>query len=143
MAASPATRRFGYSVAIVINAALLVLVNNVLVWDWFVWLTDDFEQVLPLLSLSLAASILVNVVYLFYDRAWFKSASQILVSVIGLGVAVRTLRVFPFDFSAYEFNWAAVARVVLILGVVGITVGIISEVVKLVKSRRTPEAVPQ
>ncbi len=143
MAASPATRRFGYSVAIVINAGLLVVVNNVLAWGWFPWLTDDFEQVLPLISLQLVAGILINVAYLFYDKARFKSASQILVNLIGLGATVRTLQVFPFDFSAYEFNWAAVARVVLILGILASTAAIISEVVKLAKSLRTPEAIPQ
>ncbi len=142
MAASPATRRFGYSVAIVINAGLLVVVNNVLAWGWFPWLTDDLEQVLPLISLQLVAGILINVAYLFYDKARFKSASQILVNLIGLGATVRTLQVFPFDFSAYEFNWAAVARVVLVLGVLASTAAIISEVVKLAKSR-TPEAVTQ
>ena len=139
MAASRATRRFGYAVAIAVNAVLLVVVNNLLEWGWFSWLTDDFELVVPLVNASLVATILVTVAYLFYDPAWFKAATQILVNVIGLGVIVRMLRVFPFDFSAYDFNWAAVARGVLIVGLLGVIAGTIAEVVKLIRSVRTFE----
>ena len=139
MAASRATRRFGYAVAIAVNAVLLVVVNNLLEWGWFSWLTDDFELVVPLVNASLVATILVTVAYLVYDPAWFKAATQILVNVIGLGVIVRMLRVFPFDFSAYDFNWAAVARGVLIVGLLGVIAGTIAEVVKLIRSVRTFE----
>ena len=71
-------------------------------------------------------------IYLVYDAPWFKSVTQIVTSIIGLAVAIRTWQVFPFDFSAYDFNWDAVAGAVLIIAMVGISAGIIAEAVKLV-----------
>jgi hypothetical protein len=72
-----------------------------------------------------------NVLYLWYDPAWFKSVCQVGVSLIGLAGAIRMWQVFPFDFSAYSFNWAALTRVVLVLAVFGSAVGIVVELVRL------------
>jgi len=130
----PATaNRVGYVVAIVINAVLLVVVNNLLAWGWISWLTDDFEQVLPLLNLSLTATILVNVLYLAYDAAWFKSISELGLLAISLAVTIRLYQVFPFDFSAYAVDWAVLARAVLIIAMVGVGIAMIVQVVKLVR----------
>ncbi|MDH3261409.1 MAG: hypothetical protein OEM81_05340 [Acidimicrobiia bacterium] len=128
---SPATRRFGYSVAVLINAAMLVAVNNLLAWDILSFLTDDFERVIPIITVSLGASIFVNLVYLFYDPGWFKSLSQIGLLGISMAATVRIYQVFPFDFSAFEFNWTTATRVVLILAMVGVGIGVVAELVKL------------
>jgi hypothetical protein len=68
----------------------------------------------------------------WFDPTWFKSLTQIGLSVISLMVTVRLFRVFPFDFSPYEFGWETITRVVLILVMIGITIGIITESVKFV-----------
>jgi len=125
-------RRFGYLVAVAVNLVLLFVVNNLLVWGVLPWLTDDFEQVLPVLNVSLLATIVVSLVYVWFDPAWFKSLTQIGLSVISLVVTVRLFRVFPFDFSPYEFGWETITRVVLILVMLGITIGIIAESAKFV-----------
>lgn len=125
-------RRVGYVIAIAVNAVVLFIVNNLLDWDVLPWLTDDFEELLPLINFSILLTIIVNAIYLAYDAPWFKSLTQIVTSVIGLAVAIRTWQVFPFDFSGYDFNWEAVARVVLIIAMVGLCAGIIAEVVKLI-----------
>jgi hypothetical protein len=49
-------------------------------------------------------------------------------------VAIRMFQVFPFDFSAYEFDWERVARFVMVLGMIGIGIGIVVETVKLARS---------
>lgn len=128
------TKRFGYTVAIIVNAVLLVVVNNLLEWDLLSFLTEDFELLLPLISISLAASIVANAIYLWYDAPWFKSVSQIVLGAIGLAVTIRTYQVFPFDFSAYSFNWSALTRVVLVIAMIGISVGIIAELAKLARN---------
>lgn len=125
-------RRFGYLVAVAVNLVLLFVVNNLLAWGVLPWLTDDFEQVLPILNVSLLATIVVSLVYVWFDPAWFKSLTQIGLSVISLVVTVRLFRVFPFDFSPYDFGWETITRVVLILVMIGITIGIIAESVKFV-----------
>jgi hypothetical protein len=128
---SPTTRRFGYVVAIAVNAGLLYVVNHLLAWDLLAFLTEDFEQVLPIINASLLASIVVNLVHLGYDAAWFKSVTEIALAAIALAAAVRMFQVFPFDFSAYAFNWTTVTRVVLILAMAGMVIAIIAESAKL------------
>jgi hypothetical protein len=127
------TRRFGYVIAIIINAAVLVVVNNLLEWGWISWLTDDFEEVLPLLNLSLTATILVNVIYLAYDAEWFKSACELGLLAVSLAVTIRMYQVFPFDFSAYDANWDTLARLVLVFAMVGVAIAMIVQLVKLVR----------
>jgi hypothetical protein len=129
---SPTTRRMGYVIAIAVNAGLLFVAHNILAWDILPFLTDDWEELVPIISVSLLASMLVNLIYVAYDAPWFKSLTQIFLAAIAMAVTVRTYQVFPFDFSAYDFNWTAVTRVVLVLVMVGIVIAIIVESVKLV-----------
>lgn len=131
---SSGIRRFGYLVAVLINVALLFVVYNLLAWNLLPFLTNDFERVVPIINVSLGASILVNLVYLSYDALWFKSLSQIGLLAISMAATVRMYRVFPFDFSAYEFDWATAGKWVLILAMVGVAIGMLAEIVKLVSN---------
>ena len=130
--ASRSTRRFGYLVALSANLVLLYVANNLLAWDVLPWLTDDFEHVLPILNVSLLASMVVYLVYVWFDPGWFKSLTQVGLSVISLMVAVRLFRVFPFDFSPYESGWETFTRFVLVIVMIGITIGIIAESAKFI-----------
>jgi hypothetical protein len=127
-------RRSGYAIAIVINVAFLFVANNLLDWDLIPFLTSDFTRVLWIINVSLLATIVVNLAYLWYDPAWFKSVCQICLGGISMLVSIRMLQVFPFDFTRYQFDWEPVARFVMILGVVAVAIGIVVEVVKLVRS---------
>ena len=120
-------------VAIAVNVALLNAANNLLAWDIFPFLTNDFERVLPILNVSLGAAIVVNLIYLDFDARWFKSLTQMGLLTISLVVTVRLYQVFPFDFSAYEFGWKSVAQWALILAMVGVGIGVVAELVKLAK----------
>jgi hypothetical protein len=128
---SPATRRFGYFVAVLVNVAMLIVVNNLLAWDILPFLTNGFERVTPIINVSLGAGILANLLYLIFDPVWFKSLTQIGLLGISMAATVRLYQVFPFDFSAYEFNWETTGRVLLILAMVGVGIGMIAELVKL------------
>jgi len=124
-------RKVGYLVAVLVNGAMLVFVNVRPGWQELSFLTEDFAGILWLINLSMVAGAVVNVVYLWYDPAWFKSVCQVGVSAIGLTAAIRMLRVFPFDFSAYSFNWATLTRLLLVLAVFGSVVAIMVELVRL------------
>lgn len=123
--------RAGYVVSIVLNAVGLFIVNNLLSWDLLPFLTDRFSEVLPIINLSLVATIVVNVAYLWYDARWFASLSQLGLLGISMVVALRMYGVFPFDFSAYAFDWALLTRALLIVGMVGIGIAMLAEAVKL------------
>ena len=132
-------RRFGYGVAVVVNVVMLFVTNNILEWGWLPFLTDDFAEVVPWISFSLLASIVANVVYMFDDDTVIKAGGQIAVNLISVVVTYQILRVFPFDFSNYDFNWGIVTRVVLILAMVGAGIGAIAEAVKLTKAAQETE----
>lgn len=127
-----AGRRVGYTIAVAVNAVMLVIAANILEWSWFPWLTEEWNDVVPLVSFSLLAGIVVNVVYLWFDPAWFKSLTQAVLAGISLVVTVRVFQVFPFDFSAYEFGWETLTRAILIFIMIGITIGLIAETVKFI-----------
>jgi len=129
-----AGRRVGYGVAVVVNLVMLVAVQFILDWGWLPFLTDEFRTLIPWISLSLLVSILANLVYQFNDTPVVKSTGQILSNLISLFVTYQIYQVFPFDFSASEFDWTFVTRLVLVLAMVGSGVGVLTEAVKLASS---------
>ena len=100
----PAGRRVGYLVAVVVNAALLFVLNGQPGWQAVPFLTSATSQVLGLVNLSLAA---------------------------GLAVAIRLWHVFPFAFHG-SWAWCATAvRVLLIIGIAGCGISIVVQAVSL------------
>lgn len=127
-------RQFGYLVAAAINAVMLYVANRLLEWEWPSFLTQDFDQVLPIVQASLIAGVVINLAYVGFDAPWFKSIGQIVISAIGLAVAVRMFTVFPFDFSRYDFAWDTVARAVIVVAIIGSALGIVVETLKLFRT---------
>lgn len=125
-------RRFGYSVAVVINLIMLVVVQNILEWGWLPFLAEEFAEVVPWISMSLIVSIVANLVFLFDDQRIIKSTGQILINLISIFVTYQIFTVFPFDFSAYDFNWALVTRILMVLAMVGAGIGVLTEAMRLV-----------
>lgn len=132
--ASEGQRRFGYLVAVVVNVVLMVVANNILDWGWVPFLTGDFGRLLWLIDASLAAAIVFNVLYMAYDPVWFRSATQVVSNLISIMVTVRMLQIFPFDFSAYEFDWEPLTRFALVVVVVGTVIAIIVDLTRLVRA---------
>ena len=91
-------RRAGYVIAVAINAVMLWIAHQLLDWGWPRFLTEDFEELLPVITWSLVASIVVNALFVVADPPWFKALCNVVTSAISLAVAVRTWQVFPFDF---------------------------------------------
>ena len=138
---SGGTRRFGYAVGIGVGFAMLYVANRLLEWGWFGWLTEDFEQVLPIVNLSIWAGIIANALYLVFDAEWFKLLTQIPQLIISGVAGLRILDVFPFDFSAYEFAWGTLVRWGIILPLTGIGIALIVVTIKffwVVGSRLNP-----
>jgi hypothetical protein len=141
---TPTSTRFGYIVAIIVNAAMLFIANHLLDWGWPAFITDDFGEVLWLIDISFLATIAVNSIYMAYDPAWFKSICQIGLGAISMAVAIRMYQVFPFDFTGYEFDWVSLTRFVLVLTMVGTGIAILQAVVQLGReAATTSKQVPQ
>jgi hypothetical protein len=124
-------KHLGYGIAVVINIVMLIVVLKILDWGWLSFLTDEFVEVVPWIALSLVASIIVNLIYQFNDTVLVKSTGQIGTNLISIFVTYQVFRVFPFDFSAFDFDPGTVVRVVLILAMVGSAIGVFVEAMKL------------
>jgi hypothetical protein len=133
---SVASRRFGYTVALGINAALLYLVNVAPGWQAVPFLTDEMPQALGWVNASIVAGIAANSLYLVVDRAWLKALGEIAVTLVGLAALVRLWEVFPFAFDSGGVPWSTVVRWVLAVGMVGSVIGVTADAVKLGRSGR-------
>jgi hypothetical protein len=126
-------RRVGYVIAAVVNIVLIFVVVNLLGWGWLPFLTAAFDDLLPVLVVSLVVSAVVNLAWVAYDRPWFKALGQIIDNVTSLLVVVVTLKIFPFDFSPYRINWETITKVGLWLVAFAIAAATIAEFIKLVR----------
>jgi hypothetical protein len=129
---SVAARRVGYVIAVVLNVALLYLINVRPGWQAAPFLTADMNLVLPVVNLSLVAGLAANVVFLAYDAPWCRSLGDLVTTSISLAVLVRVWRVFPFAFSG-SFDWSPLVRILLVLAMIGTAIAVVVHVVSLVR----------
>jgi hypothetical protein len=122
-------RRFGYAVAIALNVAFIFLINEWPGWSSVPFLTDDTEAVIPILNAALVISIVVNAIYLIADPRWLRAMGDAVTAAVSFIVIIVTLRVFPFDFSDYSFDWTMLVQVLLGVGLIGCVVGVIANLV--------------
>ena len=124
-------RRFGYAVAIGVNALLLFLINQAPGWQVLPFLTADMEQVLGFVNASLIAAVVANSVYVLADPRWLRALGDVVTTTFGLVAMVQFWWVWPLDFGDSAFDWEVVARVFLVIGIVGSVFGIIVALVNL------------
>ena len=126
-------RRIGYSVAILVNLALLVLVNVWPGWQAVPFLTPETAEVVPYVNASILVSVLVNIVFLFTDSARVKALGDLMTGAASFVATWVLLAVFPFDFSPYAFPWEFLAWGILILALLGTGIGMVVNLVRLVR----------
>ena len=136
-------RRLGYAIAIGVQTALLIVVNNLVEWDLLPFITEEFNDLVPYVNVSLVAGMLVNAASIAFDPRWFRSLTQVILNVISVVVIVQTYRIFPFDFSGSDFNWTALTRTILVVLMVLITIGTIGEIAKMVRVLAAEETTHQ
>jgi hypothetical protein len=123
--------RSGYLASIAVNLICLFVARNLLEWHWPAFLTAQYEEVLPIITLSLVASICASVAFVLYDPPWFTSLANAVTAAIGFVALVGTYQVFPFDFSIYERDLSVLARVLLLVAMGGAAIGFIVQAIRL------------
>ena len=131
---SAGARRTGYAVAVAFNVAVPYLVFVRPGWQAVPFLTDDTRRLLGLVAVSMVAGVAANLVYLARDPPVVKASGDLLTTGIALVVLAGIWRVFPFDFAGYAFDWAVLVRVVLVVAIVGTTVGLLAQLGILVRA---------
>ena len=121
------TRRFGYVVAVLVNAAMLYAVNRWPGWQAVPFLTADTELVLGLVNATIVVNLVANVVYLVRDPRWLTALGDLVTTAVGLAALVRIWKVFPLDVSD---RWELLVRTLLVVGIVGSAIGIVVAIVR-------------
>ncbi len=122
-------RRIGFVAAAIANLVALWILHQLPDWDWPSFLTDEFDEVLPHLTVSLLVSAAFDLAWAWSRPAWLLHVGRLVTNVITAVVAARVWQVYPFDLATV---WDVVARVLLGVAFVGSTIGAIAELVKLV-----------
>lgn len=117
-------RRFGYLVAAIVNLVVLWAVHQFLDWGWPSFLTEEWNDVLPVLSVSIGASVLANLVFVWRSDHPIKPLGDLVTTVLGLIATIRVLRVFPFEFTGTDWSWAV--RTVLVVAIVGMSIAVVA-----------------
>ena len=130
-----AGRRVGYLVTVVIDGLLLWGAHQVLGWGWPPFVTGAWEDVLPVLTLSFAAAMVVNALWVVCDPAWFRHLGAIVLNLTGLVVLVRMWQVFPFDFASDP--WELLTRVVLVIAVIGSGISVLVNLYRAIRGSAT------
>lgn len=128
-------RHFGYLVAAACNAVLLWVAHQLLDWGWPGFLTEDFDRVLPYVTVSLVVSMVANLGFALDDRTWRKPLGELASAVAGLVSAWQTWVVFPFEFTGTDWSW--LVRTVLVVGIVATAVGSIVHASRLAAQLRS------
>jgi len=134
---SLAARRFGYLVAAAANVVLLILIHVSPGWREMPFLTDAAADVVPLVTLSLVAGIVVNVVWFLTDPLWLRSLGEMVTAAISVVVLSRVLALFPFSFDDGSML-RTVFRVVLVVALVGTAIAVVVHLVAMIRHLAEP-----
>jgi len=130
-------KRFGYFVSIIVNAALIYVVNNLLNWN-IPFLTEHFSECLFWANLSLGVSMFINFIFMFFDRKWFHNLMQAIGNVFSFISAYVFWRVFPLDLPG---NMKEAVNVALIILLVLVLLSILVELVNAIRNYNRETAV--
>jgi hypothetical protein len=131
---TPASRRIGYVAAVVVNLVILYLLHVAPGWQDLPFLTADTALVLGWVDASLVTGVVANLVYVVHDAPVVHALGDVVTTGVGLVAIVRVWQVFPFAFDDAGVPWEQVARVVLVVAVVGSAIAIIVQLVTLVRA---------
>jgi uncharacterized membrane protein len=112
-------------------------VNGVTVWARYPLFTQDINRWLPILTLTLALSIIVHIFLIIFDKPVLRELAGMALDVFGLATVLNLLSIFPFDFSVIPDSTAAdmtgmAVTIVLISIAVGIGVSLLVRLIKFI-----------
>lgn len=126
---SPAARRLGYLAAIAINVLLIFAINEWPGWREVSFLTDETTSVIPLVNAALVISVVINAIYLVADPRWLRALGEAVSAAVSFVVILVVFTVWPFDFSAWSFDWTMLVQIMGVIGLVGSLVAVITNLV--------------
>ena len=122
-----------YIATIIVNIIFLYIFNNLLNWHIY-FVTSAFNDVLWIINLAIAVSIIGNFLMLIYRPEWFRHLTKVVLNIIAFVAVYLVYIVFPFNFNNSFFNWGLSA--LLILAMIGIIIASIVEIYLLITGKQ-------
>jgi uncharacterized membrane protein len=112
-------------------------VDGVTAWTRFPLFTQDIHLWLPILTLTLILTVIGHITLIIFDKYILRELTLMMLDIFGLATVLTLLLIFPFDFSVISDSTAAdmtgvTVTVVLILIAVGMSVGVLVRLIKLI-----------
>ncbi|MFA6099103.1 MAG: hypothetical protein WCV50_06235 [Patescibacteria group bacterium] len=135
-AIKPRHKKSEYVFAVICNAIGLFIINSLLKWE-AQFITADWTKVLPYLNFSIILSLVVYFIFIFFDRRGFYFLGRTAMDVVGIFILIKLYLIFPFDFNKFfQLGWLnSVMPWLLLLGVIGIIIGIMVRISRLVSGK--------
>lgn len=130
---SPCKRRVAYIFGVFFSLLFLWIIGNFDNWEWK-FITKDWGQIVDIVRYSIYLSIVMYAVFIVYDKKLFYYLGRLVMDAVSIYVSIRMYQVFPFDFKYLFDGWEWLNSVfpwVLIIAIVGISIGIIVRTGKL------------
>lgn len=87
-----------YIMSIVINVILIYIFSRLQAW-FPNFLLPSFNALLWLFYISFIATIIINIIYLFYRARWFEKISQSLMALYSAVIIYSAIKIFPFGLN--------------------------------------------
>lgn len=126
-----------YIASIIFNLIFLYIANNLLDWN-APFLTSDFTAVLWLVNISLVLTIIFNIVFLAFNSARVRALLKMVLNMISFFVALSFYFIYPLDFSSVSYGDTLdlVAKILIIIGIIGSVIGAVAEFAKIFTSKK-------
>jgi hypothetical protein len=122
-----------YIGAIVANGFLVFALNNL--YNWGVpFLMESYKNCLWAINVSLGAVIIVNFVFIFFDRDWFKHLLQVFTSAASFMALYVIHSIFPFAFPGPA--WYLGLKIFLIVAMVVTGASVIYNIIRTIIPHR-------
>jgi hypothetical protein len=134
-----AGQRVGYLIGVLVNVALLVLINVSPGWRGVPFLTEAAGDVMPWVDVGLAVGVVVNTIRLLFPRRRVILLGDVLTTTATLVALAWVRAVWPFRFGDSGIPWTTITRSALTLVVVAVSIALVVQCVKLLHALVAPE----
>ena len=117
--------------AVIANLVILYIANNLLNWN-LSFIDNSFLQVLWILNIFLITAIVVNFLFIFYSKGWFRNLLLIPVDLLGLATAYNLFSVFPFIINNLILEY--LVKFILLIFIIGSFISLVVHIIKFICS---------
>ncbi|MCE5213996.1 MAG: hypothetical protein LLF83_04670 [Methanobacterium sp.] len=115
--------------AVLVNLIFLYIANNLLNWN-LSFIDNSFLQVLGILNIFFIVAVVVNFLFIFYSKDWFRNLFQIPVDLLGLVTAYSLFTIFPFIINNILLEY--ILKFILLVFIIGSFISLVVHFIKFI-----------